>query len=182
MQLKILTSFPPQTLQKIPHCNLATGSKWSLNWYQDLLENCFFALESRCSPKKPSFTITTDRIPDFKVFHFAGSFVVVRYRVGWRGDFVMALIELFSVFLLSEFSSPHCIVVVVLTKPILVFSTETVGANTFSSAAGSTIQHPLEFESKSFLGSSGLHLSPPMKRGNFANLHTCSKPQITLHY
>ena len=69
---------------------------------------------------------------------------------------MMALIELFSVFLLSEFSSPHCIVVVVLTKPILVFSTETVGANTFSSAAGSTIQHPLEFESKSFLGSLSL--------------------------
>ena len=106
------------------------------------------------SPKKPS--------PLQQIESQILKFFILRARlllsdiVGWRGDFVMALIELFSVFLLSEFSSPHCIVVVVLTKPILVFSTETVGANTFSSAAGSTIQHPLEFESKSFLGSLSL--------------------------
>ena len=106
------------------------------------------------------------------------------------GDFV-ALIELFSVFLLSEFSSPpHCIVVV-MTKPILVFSTETVGANTFSSAAADVRLLPqraqqfnTRWNSKAKVSFSWVLclLAYIFQRGNFANLHTCSMTLVTLHH
>ena len=113
-----------RTLQKILHCNLATGSKRSSNWYQDLLEICFRLLDG--AKKLPSplhhhqikskFRMASFRSPKAARSRFCGF-----DRVVFRFSFLsIPLLLLYTV--------------VVMTKPILVFSTETVGANTFSSA------------------------------------------------
>ena len=83
-------------------------------------------------------------------------------------DFV-ALIELFSVF--SFLSIPLLLLytVVVMTKPILVFSTETVGANTFSSA-----------DVGYFLASFQPFNTHWNSKAKVSSQHTCSKGQYQL--
>ena len=129
-------------------------------------------------------TITTDRIPDFKVFHFAGSFVVVRYSGLKRRfcdgfDRVVFRFSSFRVFI----PTLHCCCGA--DKAYFGILYWNYWSKYIFFSGGLNNSTPAGIRKQKFLGfsvSPGLHLSPPMKRGNFANFPTCSKTKVTSHY